>query len=197
MGRIGGGSIVEQIALVHGCRPVDIIKHVIDLSVFSGAHMPEFPYGADRYTAATLSFNYCLADADIYVGVTCPDDPSCTHTQFAVEGKAVSPAGISDYSWLGSVSGPAEATKKYMENLVVHTATGDKKAFYITTEIITTRAASLLARSGPIMTMSFGGVGAITSGSGSSVGNTTPQFTLSLPPSVLDAVTDSTARPDA
>ncbi|TAK74274.1 MAG: ATP-grasp domain-containing protein, partial [Gammaproteobacteria bacterium] len=79
VGRVAGASIVQQIALAYDKKPVDVIKHVIDLGLFKGINTSGFRYGTISKNQ-TLSISYCLPSPATVLGVTLPKNMTSFHT---------------------------------------------------------------------------------------------------------------------
>ncbi|PHQ80930.1 MAG: hypothetical protein COB66_03560 [Coxiella sp. (in: Bacteria)] len=78
MGRIAGGSIVEQIALSYESTPDQLLAHVFDLGLFQSAFSQSFRYGS-RSMDAMLSIKLTLSDDYDIKQINFPAHSSC-HT---------------------------------------------------------------------------------------------------------------------
>ena len=93
VGRIGGGTIVEQIALAYQLDPIDIMEHVILLPLGRSRRLPF--YNSSRPLTRTMGFWYGLESAGVVLGAIPPSDSVCSHTQFAEPGGLVPAVGTS------------------------------------------------------------------------------------------------------
>jgi len=133
MGRIAGGAIVQQLALVYGKKPDDMFKHVIDLSVFKGAHTNNFHY-ARVNSERTLLIYYCLPTPGIVSSVTTPENMTSIHVQVAGNGKEMPGVGGSDSAWVGFVAGFKEKVLEEIQQFVINTNKGPVQPYYALAE---------------------------------------------------------------
>jgi len=133
MGRIAGGAIVQQLALVYKKNPIDIYQHVIDLSVFNGQNTDEFSYSL-RSKEKTLLIYYCLAEAATILNITAPKEMTCTHVQVAGNGKEMPGVGISDSAWVGFVAGFKEKVLEEVQKIIINTNKGSASPYYTLVE---------------------------------------------------------------
>ncbi len=133
MGRIAGGAIAQQIALVYGKNPEQIYRHVFDLGLFKETYTSGIKY--KKITEKkTLSINYCLEHAAVVQGVTSPANMTCFHTQVASNNRITPTIGESDCAWVGFLAGFREKVLTEIELFTIHTNHGPVKPFYVLTE---------------------------------------------------------------
>ena len=100
-GRIGGATVLEQVALACDVMPAELLAHVLLLPL---AHFyPALPRGGETLTP-TLGVWYGLPEAAVLNGVEVTSS-AARHTRFAADGAAVPAIGTSDYAWVGMFSG--------------------------------------------------------------------------------------------
>lgn len=134
MGRLSGGAFAQHLARFYGVEVVDIIKHIIDLGLFSGKHTEVFYYHEPAQPRQTLAINYCVENSAIVFGVELPSDITSFHTQLADEGKPVPGVGTSDSSWTGFVSGFRDEVLRDISKIIIRTDQGNVAPFYILEE---------------------------------------------------------------
>lgn len=105
IGRIGGASILEQIAIAHDCAPEVVLRHVLLLPLGDLGEVTVPPYRALEVCNDTLGIWYGIPMATTIERVQPPSHARIRHTQFAVEGRHVHRVGTSDYAWVGMMSG--------------------------------------------------------------------------------------------
>lgn len=119
-GRIGGATVLEQVALACDVMPAELLAHVLLLPL---AHFyPALPRWSTPFKG-TLGVWYGLPEAAILSGVevACP---SARHTRFAADGAAVPAIGTSDYAWVGMLSGQEAEVLASLATLRLHTDRG-------------------------------------------------------------------------
>ncbi|MFF7357306.1 MULTISPECIES: ATP-grasp domain-containing protein [Streptomyces] len=127
VGRLGGGAIVEQLALSHGLDPVEILAHVLTLGLPAAGTSPAPAYGTLGSGRSTLSYYYGLEGGGRVTSVSVPDDGSCLHTQVVPDGHRVGPVGTGDAVWIGMLTGLTSDVAREIENVVVHTDDGPRR----------------------------------------------------------------------
>ena len=105
MGRLGGGSIVEQIALAYDLAPATVLQQVALLPL--GLLDAPFQYKSVETCRQTLSYMYCLDHEAIVYDWEIPPMESI-HTPIANVGSMIQPIGTSDYAWIGMLTGYAD-----------------------------------------------------------------------------------------
>ncbi|MFB8179236.1 acetyl-CoA carboxylase biotin carboxylase subunit family protein [Streptomyces sp. NPDC055966] len=131
VGRLGGGAMVEQLALSHGLDPVEIIAHVLTLGLPAAGTSPEPAYGRQGSGRSTLSYYYGLEGGGQVTSVSVPDDGRCLHTQVVPDGGRVGPVGTGDSVWVGMLTGFTSDVARDIENVVVHTADGPRPPAWV------------------------------------------------------------------
>lgn len=125
-GRIGGATILEQVALAWGYLPAELLAHVLLLPLsekepsLQAMHAKPIP---------TLGVWYGLWTSARFQGVNLPPSPA-RHTQFAVEATAVPAMGTSDYAWVGLVSGEEQDVRQCLAGLTIDTDQGPASPAY-------------------------------------------------------------------
>ncbi|WP_158566807.1 hypothetical protein [Actinomadura craniellae] len=128
IGRIGGGTIVEQIALAYHVDPVEIMEHVVLLPLGRSIRAPS--YDSSGPLTQTMAFWYGLESGGTVLGTVPPSDSVCTHTQFAEPGGLVPAIGTSDRAWVGMLTGPYEDAIRDIEHVKIETNSGWVKPFH-------------------------------------------------------------------
>lgn len=101
VGRIGGATVLEQVALATGVLPHELLAHVLLLP------LPQLQRRLPALRPAvldTLGVWYGLAEGAVLQGIELGPQ-AARHTRFAPEGALVPPVGTSDYAWVGMFSG--------------------------------------------------------------------------------------------
>lgn len=127
-GRIAGGGIVEQIALSHGVDPGDILVHVLLLGLGGKAEAPAYVEPHER--RETLNFSYGLEKGGVVRSIRVPETISSLHTQFVQPGFQVPPVGVSDYSWIGLLTGLPDEAARDIERVRIETDSGMEVPYY-------------------------------------------------------------------
>lgn len=130
VGRIGGGSVVEQIGLSHGLTPYEIFGHVITLGV--GAEHPAAPaYLAPELARPTMSFFYGLQGGGLVKSISLPPDTTCMHTQVIPDGAEVLPVGVNDDAWVGLFTGFFDEAVRDIDRITIETPAGPRGPAYV------------------------------------------------------------------
>jgi hypothetical protein len=119
-GRIGGATVLEQVALACALPPAQLLAHVLLLPL--PRFQPQLP-PRPHTLAPTLGVWYGLAQAAVLTGVELGPHLA-THTRFARDGAVVPPLGSSDYAWVGMFSGREEAVLSDLQHLRLLTDRG-------------------------------------------------------------------------
>lgn len=120
MGRVGGGAIAEQLAISFGTSPLQVFKHILEITLFGKEE-------SDLYTSSpkeSYAIFYGLDHRDRVQDVTVPLSPGCFHTQILDRGTEVPPMGENDWSWVGILAGPALEAEQAIQKTRVKTETG-------------------------------------------------------------------------
>lgn len=104
MGRLGGGSVGEQIADSFGLDPIDVFAHVILNSIFP--EKPVTPLYAEPWIR-TLGVLYGVPVRGMFEDLALPRLMRSRHTQILDTGQMVPEMGVNNWSWIGILSGPA------------------------------------------------------------------------------------------
>jgi hypothetical protein len=121
MGRLGGASIVEQIALAYDLAPATVLQHVALLPL--GLLDSALQYKPVETCRQTLSYWYCLDHEAIVYGWEIPPMAS-VHTPIASVGAVIQPIGTSDYAWIGMLTGYAEVVACDIDRVLIQTDRG-------------------------------------------------------------------------
>lgn len=132
VGRMGGGSVGEQVALAYELDPVDVYKHVILTSLFPEKleGTPESfvpPPGGLHETFAVL---YGLEKGGRLRALRVPKGESVFHTQILGIGADVSPMGRDDWSWIGILSGRTDDLPPIVRGIEIVTDDGVFTPYY-------------------------------------------------------------------
>jgi hypothetical protein len=134
MGRIVGGAVVQQFALIYGIHAVEIYKHVFDLGLFKETHTQ----GSFQYTRIseepTLSIYYCLTQSAIVLSVSVPANIISFHTQIASNGREIATVGGNDSAWVGFLAGFKETVITEIQQIKINTNKGSVLPFYMLVE---------------------------------------------------------------
>ncbi|MGW0737722.1 ATP-grasp domain-containing protein [Streptomyces sp. NPDC002851] len=131
VGRLGGGTTLEQLALSHGLDPVEILAHVLTLGLPAAGTSPEPAYRALGGGESTLSYYYGIEGGGLVTSVSVPDGGRCLHTQVVPDGGFVGPVGTGDDAWVGTLAGLTVDVAREIENVVVHTADGPRRPAWV------------------------------------------------------------------
>lgn len=119
-GRIGGATVLEQVALACNVMPAELLAHVLLLPL---AHFyPALPR-LNKPLKTTLGVWYGLPEAAVLSGIEL-DCHLARHTRFAADGAAVPAVGSSDYAWVGMLSGQEPEVLASLATLRLHTNRG-------------------------------------------------------------------------
>jgi hypothetical protein len=124
MGRLGGATVVEQIAYAHGITAAQVLRHALLLPIDPAAAGPAPPYLPPGRAEPTMSFFYGLERGGQVRAIHLPDDFACVHTQFARPGSVAPPIGTSDYAWVGMLTGPVAAAVRDIDRIRIETEHG-------------------------------------------------------------------------
>ena len=123
MGRLGGASIVEQIALAYDLAPATVLQHAVLLPL--GLLDAPLQYKPVETCRQTLSYWYCLDhEAVVYDWELAP--MASIHTAIASVGSVIQPIGTSDYAWIGMLTGYTEVVSREIARVLVHTDRGPR-----------------------------------------------------------------------
>ncbi|HEV2780524.1 MAG TPA: ATP-grasp domain-containing protein [Actinophytocola sp.] len=131
VGRIVGGSVVEQIALSHGLTPYEIFGHVITLGLGAELAAAEPAYLAPELARPTMSFFYGLEGGGLVKSIALPPDTTCMHTQVTPDGAEVLPVGVNDDAWVGMLTGFLDEAVRDMDRIRIETLDGPRRAAYV------------------------------------------------------------------
>jgi hypothetical protein len=128
LGRLGGATVVEQIALAHGLSAGEIARHVLLLPLGLPAPVPA--YRPIEEATQTLSYFYGLREGGRVRSILLPPDSGCLHTRFARTDHATPPIGTSDYAWVGMLTGGAAEARRDIDRIRIETDNGIAAACY-------------------------------------------------------------------
>ena len=123
MGRLGGATIVEQVALAYELSPSSVLQHATLLPLGLAGAVPA--YATVARVRSTLSYWYGLAEESVILGWKIPAISS-THTPVASLGSRIQPIGISDYSWIGMLTGYTDVVQHEIKLIRIKTDRGDR-----------------------------------------------------------------------
>ena len=127
MGRLGGGVIVEQIALANGLRAKQILAHSLLLPFDPQSAAPAYKPAASLPTV--IAYHYGLRDGGVVRSVSVPADAECLHTRYVPDGHRVPPVGISDYAWVGMIAGFPADCDSVIDRITICTDNGEQPAY--------------------------------------------------------------------
>ncbi len=127
MGRLGGASIVEQIALAYDLAPATVLQQValLPLGLLEGA----LHYSPVEQCRQTLSYWYCLDHEAVVHDWEIPPLASI-HTPIANVGSLIVPIGTSDYAWIGMLTGYADVVVDEIAQVRVLTDRGPRSPVF-------------------------------------------------------------------
>lgn len=123
MGRLGGATIVEQVAMAYGFSPSSVLQHAALLPLGLAASIPKYDPAARARN--TLSYWYGLEEVSVIRGWEIPVISSI-HTPVASPGSRIEPVGVSDYSWVGMLTGYTDIVQQEINLIRVKTDHGDR-----------------------------------------------------------------------
>lgn len=123
MGRLGGATIVEQVALAYGLSPSSVLQHAALLPLGLAKSVPAYDPAAQNRN--TLSYWYGLEEESVIRGWEIPVISSI-HTPVASPGSRIQPVGISDYSWVGMLTGYTDIVQHEINLIRIKTDQGDR-----------------------------------------------------------------------
>ncbi len=123
IGRIGGATVLEQVALAHSINPRQLLAHVLLLPVLRANCPLSLCATARLAPQTTLGIWYGLAQASTLERLHL-NEIRGQHTQFAVEGRHVPKVGTSDYGWVGLLCGVEEEVLADIHCITVQTDKG-------------------------------------------------------------------------
>ncbi|PYC17543.1 ATP-grasp domain-containing protein [Pseudomonas jessenii] len=127
MGRLGGASIVEQIALAYDLAPATVLQQValLPLGLLEGT----LHYSPVEQCRQTLSYWYCLDHEAVVQDWEIPPLASI-HTPIANVGSLIVPIGTSDYAWIGMLTGYADVVVDEIAQVRVLTDRGPRSPVF-------------------------------------------------------------------
>jgi hypothetical protein len=134
MGRIGGATYAEQIALAHGFQPGEILRHSVLLPLDQAAAGSPPAFRAPGETRRAVAFLYGLEKSGTVRSIALPADLRGIHTQFARFGVPVPAIGTSDASWVGLLTGFADEAEHDMRRIGIETDDGVVAPYYVSEE---------------------------------------------------------------
>jgi hypothetical protein len=126
IGRIGGATVLEQVALAHSIDPRQLLAHVLLLPLLRASCPLSLCASARLAPHRTLGIWYGLPEAGTLERVHLPKVRG-QHTQFAVEGSQTPKVGASDYAWVGLLCGQEEDVLSDIHSITVRTDKGTFK----------------------------------------------------------------------
>lgn len=127
-GRIGGAGMIEQFAYSFEISPAEIAKHVIDVGLFGGKHMPSFVYKS--HPRPSLCLCYGIQEESFVSEIELPENMLSYHTIVTKENVRIPAIGKSDYSWIGIISGDPTQVDKEIKQIKIHTEKGVEPAYF-------------------------------------------------------------------
>jgi hypothetical protein len=123
IGRIGGATVLEQVALAHSINPRQLLAHVLLLPVLRANCPLSLCASARLAPQRTLGIWYGLPEAGTLERLHLPKVRG-QHTQFAVEGSRIPKVGASDYAWVGLLCGLEEDVLADIQGIAMGTDQG-------------------------------------------------------------------------
>lgn len=123
IGRIGGATVLEQVALAHSINPRQLLAHVLLLPVLRGRCPLSLCASARLAPHKTLGIWYGLSEPGSLEALHL-DKIRSQHTQFAAEGCQVPKVGESDYAWVGLLCGLEDEVLSDIQAISVRTDRG-------------------------------------------------------------------------
>lgn len=114
-GRIGGGSILEQLAYSFETTPQAIIGHLVSISLLD--KKTSSPYLSHPNPKPCLSISYGIQKGGVLKNIFFPKDMKSFHTTIAKTGTYIPSVGTNDYSWIGLISGDPETVLKEIQEI--------------------------------------------------------------------------------
>lgn len=102
VGRLGGGSVGEQLADAFGIDPVEVYRHAIQCSIFPQM-APKSPY--HNAPVPTLGLLYGVHARGRFDELRLPTEMMARHTQILDTGQLIPEMGVNNWSWIGILSG--------------------------------------------------------------------------------------------
>jgi hypothetical protein len=124
IGRIGGATVLEQVALAHSIDPHQLLAHVLLLPVLRGRCPFSLCMGARLAPVKTLGIWYGMPESARLKHLSVADIRG-RHTQFASDGEEIPRVGESDYGWVGLLSGLEDDVLSDIQSITVRTDEGD------------------------------------------------------------------------
>jgi hypothetical protein len=128
LGRLGGGTTVEEHALAHGLSAGEIARHVLLLPLGLPTSTPA--YKPVEQTIQTLSYAYGLVEGGWVRSILLPPSSACLHTRVARTDRPTPPIGASDFAWVGLLVGPTAAARHTITRIRIETDAGLAPACY-------------------------------------------------------------------
>lgn len=129
MGRVGGGTIIEQLAVANNCNVQDIVGHVLLLPVIPDVRPPNYLKVEDQKECTAAWFG--VEQDCTFLKIRHGELEGCMLTEVAREGAYIPAMGWSDESWIGMISGPAQrALSIASQNIQILTTDGPKTPFF-------------------------------------------------------------------
>lgn len=102
IGRLGGGSLGEQLAVAMGLEPTEIYRHAVEVTLFGRDCFESRDLGA---MSSTLGVLYGLERSERLDGVEISEPLRSFHTQLLDGGGMVPAMGVNNWSWVGILAG--------------------------------------------------------------------------------------------
>lgn len=119
IGRIGGGGLLEALALSHQVSPIDVCEFILRLSLL-GEVVPTSAL-ARTYDFADLIPAWTIMYGSHTSGqlnqVVIPEEFSFYHTQILNNGTQIPAMGNDNWAWVGILSLPADAVDMHIEKM--------------------------------------------------------------------------------
>lgn len=118
-GRMGGGAIIEQIAVAFNERPEKLAAHIISVGLFNQELNNRKIY--ESFPRETLSINFGLEDAAQFIKVIKPKNTENYYTTVANENAHIESIGTDDYAWVGILAGEKDKVLAEIKNFKIQT----------------------------------------------------------------------------
>lgn len=123
-GRLGGGPLIDLIAVGYNVSSVDIMKHIIAVSLYGDLVHHKSPY-RDKPIEIACGVNYGLAESASLININMPScSQSITHTQLLDFGTHVPAMGSNNWAWIGLLSGKKNSVLNVVRDMTLETDKG-------------------------------------------------------------------------
>lgn len=127
-GRIGGATILEQVALYYDVEPEDVCRHIIELSLFGKAE-DIYQYPTDKMT---LGIWYGVKNETFIKKINCliSNNNKIFHHKIINELNFGMPFGVNNLSWVGLLCGERDCLIELLDDIYILDANDIKFKIY-------------------------------------------------------------------